>query len=1135
MARFLDRIKKWFYSFSRKSSDAATDQNTNSEDQGNGEGNGTQDNASPEEKQFFSDDPESIRENIRRARSEGMERSDKKSNPSKDLHQELSTDNPKPPAKNEQEVVSKKNKKSLASPVKKVKKRRVRRFFYRFVISVLFIIHLLFAAIYFILSPSLVEEQIIKNFNSMSNGSIALKVKKINPLTGILIEDLEIKNGPDFEHSSFVKIKKIHISYSLPAFLWLNINIPEIGIYSPHIRLEQRKGVWNFATLMKASEKKEEKAEKKPEEEKEKPAESPPEKIELPLALKVLFRFILEDFRIQVESFPHEKNPGFSAGMEGFNIKTVIDIPPTKELPLKPPTAIVSIFKKIELKVNEDKPLKVWYLAKDFESRPPLYMHFLTFLDRDSNSFKSRMKIGVVQAPLRLKRKIFAPLNFLVEHDLQYFPQRDELDLKYFKVSFKDKDWINLVGKISRVQTEPDIQISMHKSDIVLDDIYPYYLSFTGDRSMRFAGKISLKPLTIIGTPQDLKIDGAVNLYNVRAKVPGLKWIYISRFHLDYHTKIYGNNPLYFRIDNLYAFINQSSLTGRVYVNLYRNMPAGPLFVLFKMNNLRPENFINAGVRGPLNFSLKSSGKQGLRNLLTSVDLSLNNFYYSVNESYSRPTNISAKVDVLTSLSANMKHVDLDLKKIYFSMANRNKKDAVRLSLNGGYKVDLKNIGPFVKGELRMQELYFNQMNLFDTYPDALRGNASRSEQPLKDPVTMSGKTGLNMQAKKIAADGEFLLKVPTFDVEDIRIGFDVFLDQAKQLTLIKDAFVRSPSKHLKVNVSGRLAPKSVYNKKSRKYEQKVVPQIKAAVALHSPRDSQGKAQVFTVYKTPDGARFNIGGDIDVSASVADQDVNGSVQIKDFEFNDGALTKVDRLNMNFPYNLRLDYDKKISKLNVTQEDILKNFNFQEKPNFTIRTVYAKHPARDKSYPYLKDFSALMFIRDNTFELKKMSATILDGQLIGQDILFFLGNLDPKQMQYQLKMNLINIDMAALDQTLVAKQKEGGLLSAFVNIAGTDPAAVDPRGYIIVNKIGTDIADQVMRALNEKEGKSKLGIAQPIAANATVPQSFEFRLGDGNVYPKVKLYRKALALAADLHPTELRYSRIPIQEFVSGLK
>jgi hypothetical protein len=674
-----------------------------------------------------------IQENIRKARRKGM--GAEETLPQGEMTEKVPED--------KKGAVSKKQYKAKESPQPRIRKKRVRRIFFRAAIFIFLLFHVIIGAMYVILSPSFVEKQIIENFNKLSYGTLSLKVRKINPLTGILIEDILIKNGAEFDNSVFFKLKKLNVSYSLPAFLWLNIHIPEIGIYSPHVWLKQKNGVWNAARLMKPGppKKEEKKEEKKKEEKKEEKKEpgKPLDKIELPLALRFLFNFVLDDVRAYVDSEgtkPSLKDK-FNAGMEGFGVKVAIEIPPVKTIPLLPPTEIIAIFKKIHIQLNRDKPLKVWYSASDLDAKPPLYLHYLLYLDKKQSAFRSQMKVGIVKAPVRIQRKILTPINFIVAHDLQYDPKSDKLDLHYFKVTFKDKDWLNLQGKIEHVQTKPDLDIKMSQSAIVLDDLYPYFLKFTGKSAIHFGGTISLKPLVIVGKQDDLKVDGALNLYNIRAKAPGLKTIGISRFHLDYHTYLKGNPPApqYFRIDNWFAYLNGATLKGKVHVNLYKNLPTGPMKVNFSLTNLRPERFVDAGAYGPVNLYLTVNSKQGLKDIMTSVNLDLNDFIYTLNDSRSRPLNLALGVDVYTALTNNMKNIDVDLQKITISMSNRKKNEALRVGINGAIALRQRSGGPLINGSIKLNEIYFHQKNLYDTFP-------ARWRRPGRTAPKASGESG---------------------------------------------------------------------------------------------------------------------------------------------------------------------------------------------------------------------------------------------------------------------------------------------------------------------------------------------------------------------------------------------------------
>ncbi len=86
-----------------------------------------------------------------------------------------------------------------------------------------------------------------------------------------------------------------------------------------------------------------------------------------------------------------------------------------------------------------------------------------------------------------------------------YDPLKDYLNLSHFKVNFKGKTWINLGGSISAVTKNPYISLDMRPGRINLGDIYPYFVSFTGNRRLRFSGGLSLYPLQIRGTGNNIR------------------------------------------------------------------------------------------------------------------------------------------------------------------------------------------------------------------------------------------------------------------------------------------------------------------------------------------------------------------------------------------------------------------------------------------------------------------------------------------------------------------------------------------------------------------------------------------------------------------------------------------------------
>ncbi|MFC1671391.1 hypothetical protein ACFL20_13440, partial [Spirochaetota bacterium] len=303
-------------------------------------------------------------------------------------------------------------------------------------IIILVIISLIFLKFY--LTPQKVETLITTNFNEMSNGKISLKVKEFSPYSGFTMENILIKNGPEFNNSTFVEIEKLVFKYGLfPIFIG-NIRFPEIGIYKPRIYLTEKDGHWNAARLMKPGKPGKDKIKKeKKEEDKEEGDE-----ISLPISIEFLLKFILDDLRV------YAKGSKLNASMEGltFNFHVIVYL--------------------------------IYIICK---GKPALKLTWKLIFENDKGTpkFNSHFKFGTYKTPVRLKNIYLAPLDFLVSYDMNYNPAKDYLKLNHLGIQFRGNKWIYLSGEVNEVTKAQNLNLKMEKSIIPLKDLYPYYLKLT--------------------------------------------------------------------------------------------------------------------------------------------------------------------------------------------------------------------------------------------------------------------------------------------------------------------------------------------------------------------------------------------------------------------------------------------------------------------------------------------------------------------------------------------------------------------------------------------------------------------------------------------------------------------------------
>lgn len=315
----------------------------------------------------------------------------------------------------------------------------LKTFLVRIPLIIIILIAIILGGIKVFTTPDRIEQLAISSFNKMSYGTLSMKVKKFTPYGGFVIEDIIIKNGPQFGKSTFVSIDRLVFKYHFFRLFTGSVRFSEIGIYKPRIYLTERGGVWNAARLMKpGKEKPEEKKEPEPEKTDTGPS---PEEITLPISVDFLFKFILSDLKVYVNSSQ------FRTKMEGLTFATDIEIPPCKTIPLS--VKAVSLIKTMNIRLNPNEKMNVAYYSPDMDAAPPLIFTWkLIFSNPDGSrpNFNSQFKFGTYRTPVRFKKSYLAPLNFLVSYNMFYDPLKDHLDLDHLKITFKGKTWLNLGG-----------------------------------------------------------------------------------------------------------------------------------------------------------------------------------------------------------------------------------------------------------------------------------------------------------------------------------------------------------------------------------------------------------------------------------------------------------------------------------------------------------------------------------------------------------------------------------------------------------------------------------------------------------------------------------------------------------------
>lgn len=890
------------------------------------------------------------------------------------------------------------------------------------------------------LTPARVESLITSNFNDNANGQISLNVKKFSPYSGFVIENVKIKNSKEFNNTDFIKIDKLVLKYGFFSLFIGNIHFDEIGIYKPRIYIAEKNGVWNYNTLMKETKEvkpvvKTTTEDKIDEEDKEDKTEKPLSEINLPIAIDILFNFILNDLHFYLNG---EK---MKTSIKGISFLTNIKVPDFDKIPLS--LDALKLLEKLHVELNPKEEIDFAFYSQDAELKPPLILSWKLLYENKQNTtmkIDSKFKFGTYNAPVRFKNIHLAPLNFLIKYDLFYNPEKDLLTLNDFAIIFKNKKWFNLSGNIKKVTTKQNMNIYMKDSEINLNDIYPYYLSFTNDKRTKFSGLLSFKPLSIKGSIDHLDVNGKISFSKLIFRSPAIGG-WVPRFDFGYSAIMRKNNL---------KFISKIEMQNFSY-QLGRDL----------------------------------SGENGLE--------------------------LNVNIDAFNYKRFVLNEVDL---RLYDPIT---RKSAVNILVDGDVSTS-----PNLKGKININKLKFNKNPLLNMLSAKFKKQVESI--PLKKPIKAILSTNFNL-AKKTNADLKLSLKVPDYDVTDLNLAVGITSDSNFKNIKIRKCSLRSKKKGLSLKVNGFV---------DRSKDPIADSDIKLSLKVDYP-----KMQM--VY-----APWQLSGKINISARVkGDLETgfaNGNFIINNFNLiNNESKLAVEELNLNFPFNYKFAYrtNHEESKIAVDKSRLITNKEFIEEDNFKITAIKIKHPARKEQITIMKNFGSVMFFRNNTFEIPKLKASILDGSLYGRDILFYLSDMKKDNYQYKLKLDITNIDVGKLDNVDPSQKKRDAEISMNVDVSGQGldfSKELSTNGSINIYKIGKKFANKLLKGLSEEKGKSVLGgIGQFAVDNTTEPKGFYYYMDEGNIYTTVKLKKVGVGgLFLGIENEEVKFDRMPIQEYVKGI-
>ena len=988
----------------------------------------------------------------------------------------------------------------------------------------------LFIGYFVVTGSSFVEGTILNAINEKMNGQVSFKANQVSLFRGIILDDVRVLSSKKFDRAPLFTAKRISILYNLYGFWTGDFGINEVGIYEPKINVIKRNNELNLQDLMKPSEKKEEE-----EKQKEKPGKSL-DAISTYFNVRTFFKFVLENLDFTFDG-DHESNKDpMYAELKNFTFRTHILTKSFDSIPLG--VGAANLINTFLIQMNPQKKVSIQFKNKLVESKVKLNLHWLLFFDDEDKAFNSRMLIGGEKIPLRFKSKKIKPLNFLIDHDINYNPGKDKLHIEKFAVSMANRTWLNLVGDISNAQKDDrQIDIKLNESDIRLGDLYDYFVKFTNNRKTYFNGNVSLAPLSVKGNLAKLDIDGHLKLKKITARA-GDKHFNISYFDLNYKSGLNletrSNNPL---AKVRHADIKwRGSLNGaRLKADIYFD-PKSKTDVGIFVDNFNLAPFAKQVNQGRANLGIIVKGAK-LNSLALRVYTRIPKLYLQLGRAKTKLS--SFNFDLQGNINApnvdsilKQKNMTVNLHTFDFSLKNRERRSYVNFDSKVLVKMlTLSNLNViFTLNELSAH-VYNAQSALTNAIREQIKGGCKNFIKVCGNKILLTGKTSVKMFNKNIGVTHRTNIDLTGTDVNDLVLKAKV--SQKPKLLQIPNVTFTGLKNALNLNIHGEVREKTkmVRNEKGKK------KRVKYSVQDFTVDLKFGKKRREKIFEGN-----SIQGSLALSARWKDEIAKGSIKIKDFYFDNGKKLAVNKVNLNFPFLFKKNLKSNLNLTVANKEKLIQNYNFSEPFNFTIDSVTVEAPVDGKKKPPFKiiypqgkfpGFGAVMRFKDNVFEMPALQVFLLNGTVTGSNILFNVASLtDQTKMEYSADLKVNFIDLKQLIPPSKAESVADGRVSLDLHAQGRDlTKPIDNmRGYISIYRIGSEFGNQVLKVV---EPDSNF-IVDGVLNNTIGVRKIDLQLKEGLVYAKVIIVKKLIGTLL-ISPNDIEQNRMPVSQFLDNLE
>ena len=962
------------------------------------------------------------------------------------------------------------------------------------------------------------EFLIKKGFNSASTGSISLDVKRFSLFYGIIINDILISSGEDFDKKAILKLDRLALTYNLPLLFIGRLKLSEISLTKPEIHLWQRNGKWNVETLFPPSEEKEEEKEEETE---------PSTELSLPVPVSAYLNFFIHDLKLEIEAEKGEKY--FYGFLDNFSFYFLLNTKRFSTLPYS--VKAISIIEELTIQLNPTNPIQI--TARDNTASIQTDLNLSLLLQNDNSGkvpvLNSSLNIGSEHIPIKMKKGNVSPFHFEVSYDLLYKPEEDKVDLKHFLIEFAQNKLLEAKGELVDVTKEnPEVHFEVTESKIDLDDIERVTDSIPIIPVMNLHGIFSLKPLSINGKLNELKVDSGIHGKNIVVEILGaIHNLPVLDFDLDaildlQTTEVSSDNNILPILKKLNIQNLEGQYNGIVMKIKGEVSPKEKVDLNLDLDKVVIEKFV-PDLEGRAHLYIKILGDK-LSYLNIDLKSELRGLRYKLGRGISGVNRVELALKTAVDLKKDFQLETLKIEPLSLKVKNENNELAA--NIDSTLDIDMRN---GIIAKLNKLKILANMTHLIPTMPVALRGTIAGLRNSLGNQLSLSGTALYEEDIKRKKINLGLNANLPALELTDLSISslVEIAKDEKETLTIDNITLSAFENKFKGLFKGNFYKPRTAHPPLG-----EYAGELNGNLTLESD----------TFRYVLKGMSFK--GDLDIDVNVKDNLIKGALRSKDSSIVYKTATcpgkgcqvyEVNGLQMDIPFLHDL-HDKTTEELiDGNKTNFVKTYGQDSPSNITIKTVTGTHPALENAkLDFVKGvgdnpgFSARIDYTENYLTIDNMKIHSMNGLIYGKDILFNIGNGDPEKIEYTAVLQVRDIDLAELLPKDRRKKIDDGKIKLDLNIAGqnlTDPIA-NLELFFSTFYIGEDFGKSAIRIV------SPSNVITDTIINSYRVDKIEVELTKGLVYAVIK-FKKSIfnSMIFQVENDMISQERIPLASFL----